>query len=159
MGRRLHGSRVAASSGAPRVRLSGKRRTLRSSTMHTVSLDIETPTHVAWRLLIDTAEWPNWGPSVRAVDAPHRLIGPGMRGRIQTAPGLWLPFEITSWEPGESWAWRVAGVDATGHRVEPLGAERCRVSFVVPHWAPLYRPVCASALREIAERARTVHGG
>ena len=96
---------------------------------------------------------------MRAVDAPHRLIGPGMRGRIQTPPGLWLPFEITAWVSGEAWAWRVAGIEATGHRVEPLGAERCRVSFLVPRWAPLYRPICSRALRKIAERAKAADIG
>ena len=69
--------------------------------MHSVSRDIDAPAHIAWRLLIDTAEWPRWGPSVRAVEAPQRRIGPGMRGRIQTPPGLWLPFDITAWQPGE----------------------------------------------------------
>ena len=123
-----------------------------------VSLDIDAPARVAWRLLIDTAEWPRWGPSVRAVDAPERLIGPGMRGRVQTTPGLWLPFEITAWEPERAWSWRVAGIEATGHRVEPLGPDRCRVSFLVPRWAPLYRPVCTSALRKIAERAKATNG-
>jgi len=127
--------------------------------MHSVSLDINAPAHIAWRLLIDTVEWPRWGPSVRAVDAPQRLIGPGIRGRIQTPPGLWLPFEITAWQAGEEWAWRVAGIEATGHRVECLGAERCRVSFLVPRWAPLYRPICASALRKIAERAKAADIG
>ena len=107
--------------------------------MHSVSRVIRTPAPVAWLLLIDTAEWPRWGPSVRAVDAPERLIQPGMRGRVQTTPGLWLPFESTAWPPRESWAWRVAGIDATGQGVEPLDPDRCRVSFLVPCWAPLYR--------------------
>jgi hypothetical protein len=127
--------------------------------MHRVSLDIDAPARIAWHLLIDTAEWPRWGPSVRAVDTPDPLIGPGMRGRVQTSVGLWLPFEITAWQAGEAWAWQVAGIEATGHRVEPLGADRCRVSFLVPRWAPLYRPVCASALRKIAERAKAANIG
>ncbi len=87
--------------------------------------------------LIDTREWPIRGPSVRAVETPADLIGPGMRGRIQTPVGLWLPFQITRWEPEHVWAWRVAGIDATGHRVEPLGPSRCRVTFEIPRWAPL----------------------
>jgi hypothetical protein len=89
--------------------------------VHQVDRIIEAPAGVAWRILIDTREWPIWGPSVRAVEAPAQLIGPGMRGRIQTPLGLWLPFEVTRWEPGHAWSWRVAGVDATGHRVTPLG--------------------------------------
>lgn len=122
--------------------------------MLTESLAIDAPASLVWRLLIDTAEWPHWGPSVRAVDSPQRLIGPGLRGRVQTTPGLWLPFEITDWEPDRAWAWRVGGVPATGHRVEPLGPDQCRVSFLVPRWAPFYRLICRTALRRIAECAR-----
>jgi hypothetical protein len=122
--------------------------------MHAEHRDIDAPASVAWRLLVDTSEWPRWGPSVRAVEAPSRVIGPGMRGRVQTATGLWLPFEITHWEPERAWTWRVAGVPATGHRVESLGPQRCRVSFLIPRWAPFYRPVCRSALRRIAALAK-----
>jgi hypothetical protein len=63
-------------------------------------LEIPVPAAVAWRFLTDTKAWPRWGPSVIAVDAPARLIGPGMRGRVQTTLGLWLPFEITDWQAG-----------------------------------------------------------
>jgi hypothetical protein len=118
------------------------------------ALDLDAPARVAWRLLIDTHEWTRWGPSVRAVESPQRLIGPGVRGRVQSAPGLWLPFVITDWEADRGWAWRVGGVPATGHRVEALAADRCRVSFLIPAWAPFYRPICRTALRLIAERAR-----
>jgi len=117
------------------------------------SLDIPVPAAVAWRLLTDTEAWPRWGPSVRAVDAPARRIGPGMRGRVKTALGLWLPFGITDWEAGRRWSWRVAGVPATDHVVERLGPGRCRVAFAVPRWAPFYLPVCRAALRRLRDIA------
>lgn len=69
-------------------------------------------------------------------------------------PGLWLPFVITEWEPDRAWAWRVAGMPATGHRAEPLGPERCHVSFLMPTWASFFRPICRIALRRIAELIR-----
>jgi hypothetical protein len=103
----------------------------------------------AWRLLTDTQAWPRWGPSVRAVEAPARFIAPGMRGRVQTAPGLWLPFEITDWQADRHWAWKVAGIPATGHTVTPTGPEACRVTFTIPAWAPFYLPVCRAALRKL----------
>ena len=78
-------------------------------------LEIPAPAAVAWRLLTDTEAWPRWGPSVLAVEAPARFIGPGTRGQVQTALGLWLPFEITDWQPDCRWGWRVAGLPATGH--------------------------------------------
>jgi hypothetical protein len=115
--------------------------------------DIDASASVAWQLLTDTRQWPNWGPSVRAVDAPVHCIGPGVRGRVQTATGLWVPFEITDWQAERYWAWRVGGVPATGHAVESIGPKRCRVRFLIPRWAPLYRPVCRQALVRIAELA------
>jgi hypothetical protein len=114
-----------------------------------VSATIATSAAVAWRLLTDTHTWPQWGPSVRAVAAPSRVITAGTRGRIQTTPGLWLPFAITDWEEGRAWAWRVAGVPATGHRVTPMTASSCRVAFTIPRWAPFYRPVCRAALHRL----------
>lgn len=116
-------------------------------------LEIAVPAAVAWRLLIDTEAWPAWGPSVRAVDAPVRFIGPGLHGRVQTTPGLWLPFEITEWQAGRHWAWRVAGMPATGHIVAATGAARCRVTFTVPTWAPFYVPVCRVALGRLCDLA------
>ncbi|SDX41611.1 SRPBCC family protein [Thiocapsa roseopersicina] len=75
--------------------------------MHKVDRIVEAPAGIVWRILIDTREWPIWGPSVRAVVAPSHLIGPGMRGRIQTPVGLRLPFEITRREPEHAWSGRL----------------------------------------------------
>lgn len=118
--------------------------------MPDVTARLDVPDAVAWGLLTDTHTWPQWGPSVRAVDAPQRFISAGITGRVQTTPGLWLPFEITEWEEGRAWAWRVAGIPATGHRVTPVTASSCRVTFTIPRWAPFYAPVCRTALRRIA---------
>ena len=117
------------------------------------SLEIPVPAAVAWQLLTDTEAWPRWGPSVIAVDAPARFIGPGMRGRVQTTPGLWLPFEITDWQAGCRWHWRVAGLPATGHTIAKVGPAQCRVTFEIPTWAPFYVPVCRAALRRLQKLA------
>ena len=114
-----------------------------------VAATLDSPAAVAWRLFTDTHTWPHWGPSVRAVAAPTRFIAAGTRGRLQTTPGLWLPFAITDWEEGRAWAWRVGGIPATGHRVTPLTASSCRVAFTIPRWAPFYVPVCRLALRRL----------
>jgi hypothetical protein len=112
-------------------------------------LPIAVPAHRAWGLLVDTQAWPAWGPSVRAVDAPARCIGPGMYGRVQTTAGVWLPFVVTDWIEGRSWGWKVAGIPATGHVVEAVTPTTCRVTFTIPPWAPLYVPVCQLALRRL----------
>ena len=110
---------------------------------------VRAPAARAWELLTDTARWPDWGPSVRAVDCAARLIGPGVHGRVQTTFGLWLRFEVTGWKAGEFWSWTVGGLQATGHRVIATGPDRCEVTFSVPRWAPFYLPVCAAAIRRI----------
>ena len=117
------------------------------------SAQIHAPAAVAWALLTDTHAWSQWGPSVRAVDAPARFITAGTRGRVQTTLGLWLPFEITDWEEGRAWAWRVGGLPATGHLIEATGPDSCRVTFTIPAWAPFYLPVCRAALRAMGRLA------
>ena len=116
--------------------------------LHTAA-QIAVPAATIWRLIVDTQTWPKWGPSVRAVDYPTRFIGPNGKGRVQTAVGLWLPFQITDWEEGRAWSWTVAGIPATGHRVHSINPNRCQLTFTVPSWAPFYVPVCATALRRL----------
>lgn len=102
-----------------------------------------------WELITDTRTWPLWGPSVCAVDCDQQHITAGARGRVRTPLGIWLPFHITTFEDGRYWDWRVAGLAATGHRVDPLGSRRCRLSFTVPVWAFGYGIVCHRALTQI----------
>lgn len=87
------------------------------------------------------------------IDAVEPLAGTvqsGMTGRVKTVVGLWLPFEITSVTEGESWEWKVAGLPATGHEVEPIDTG-CRVTFTAPAWAPFYLPVLKRALTRLRE--------
>lgn len=71
----------------------------------------------------------------------------GSRGRIRTIGGVWLPFEVGS-DGTRRWTWRVAGVPATGHEVEPVG-DGSRVTFEVPLLAAPYAVVCWVALRRL----------
>ncbi|MFP4422780.1 MAG: SRPBCC family protein [Desulfococcaceae bacterium] len=119
-----------------------------------VRISINAPPGRVWRLLADTHGWPRWGPSVQRVEATHRFIEKGDRGRVKTAAGVWLPFEITEFDPGRYWAWKVAGVRATGHRVEPNDSGGCRLAFEVPSIAFPYLSVCrwaAGRIRKMAE--------
>jgi hypothetical protein len=119
-----------------------------------VAAELEMSAERAWELLSDTSHWAAWGPSVGAVEPAGVRVEPGLRGRVRTVAGFTLPFEITAVEPGRSWRWRVGGLSATGHRVEPLGADRCRVVFEVPAWAAPYGLICWVALRRLARLAR-----
>jgi hypothetical protein len=104
-----------------------------------------------WELLTDTTTWPQWGPSVRAVECRERFIRQGTSGRIKTPLGIWLPFSIAGYEEGRFWSWSVAGIPATGHRVEPQEDGFCQLTFEVPVLAAPYAYVCKIALDRIAE--------
>lgn len=118
----------------------------------TTAVAINVPATAAWELLIDTRRWPEWGPSVARVDCTDRCIGPGTVGRVQTAFGPWLSFQITEFVAGQYWHWKVAGIAATGHRVLSIGPSLCRVVFEVPVLAAPYLYVCRLA----AQRIKTI---
>lgn len=128
-----------------------------------VSRRIAAPAEDVWALLTDTGTWPDWGPSITAVEPAGIPAGqvsgpasgglaPGSRGRVRTVLGAALPYTVTAVEPGRYWSWSVAGIPATGHRVVPQDGG-CLVTFTVPWWAPAYLPVCALALRRIERLA------
>lgn len=119
----------------------------------TIEVDraIDAPADVVWDLLVDTRRWPEWGPSIGAVECSDRRIRRGSTGRIRIVGGLRVPFEVTECED-HRWTWRVAGIPATGHRVEPLD-DGCRAVFEVPVLAVGYAPVCRLALSRLADLA------
>lgn len=121
--------------------------------MPTVELPIAANAGVVWDVLVDLDAWPKWGPSVQRAEltdpGPLRL---GARGTVWTPLGVAIPFTITHFSPGRSWAWEVAGIGATHHEVRPVQGGSV-ASFGVPWWAPAYLPVCAIALRRIARLA------
>lgn len=100
-------------------------------------------------MLVSPDLWPHWGPSVRRAhfDAPR--LATGVTGTVTTVFGVELPFEITDHAESRRWAWKVAGVPATDHTVEPAGPGRCRVGFGVPWPAAAYLAVCHVALRRL----------
>ena len=118
-----------------------------------VATEINAPCAQVWEILIDTRLWPEWGPSVRAVDCPGRWIEGGLSGRIKTAFGLWVPFEITDFEAPVYWHWKVAGIAATGHRLREVAPDRCELVFEIPYGAFPYAAVCRRAAGRIARLA------
>jgi len=122
--------------------------------MPTVDRAMPVPASAAWDVIVDLDAWPVWGPSVSGAELDG--AGPlraGSRGRVITPVGVPLPFEITEFVDGRSWAWRVLGVPATRHEVVPTDSG-CIVSFGVPLWAPAYLGVMALALPRIERLAR-----
>ena len=123
-----------------------------------VTAEIDAPAPTVWGLLVDLDAWPRWGPSVRRASVEGGVLAAGARGTVTTSLGVSLAFEITAFEPGIGWAWKVGGIEATDHRVEPLGADRCRVGFGIAWPAAPYLAVCRIALGRI-ERLATEQAG
>jgi hypothetical protein len=109
----------------------------------------------AWAVLSDTTRWAEWSPVITAAECDDRFVDAGSQGRVQTPVGLWVGFETTEVEEGRLWRWKVSGVPATGHRVEPVGDDpaACHVVIEVPLWAAPYAGVAAVALRNIEQLA------
>ncbi len=103
-----------------------------------------------WELITDTNTWPEWGPSVSAVESESRFIMKDTKGKVKTAGGIWLPFFITEYEEGHFWSWNVAGIPATGHRVESRENGLCLLTFEIPLLAAPYAYICKIALDRIA---------
>ena len=117
--------------------------------MPTAELTMNLPREAVWAAITDVNVWPTWGPTVTGarVDGDSGLAS-GVRGTITTIAGVPLPFEITEFVDQRSWAWKVAGVNATRHEVIPV-AGGCVLSFGAPVWAAAYLPVLAIALPRI----------
>ena len=111
-----------------------------------------------WNVLIDTHQWPVWGPSVKAVRSPRQYIDAGLKGSIQTVLGFWVPFEITDFEPLCFWSWKVAGIPATGHRLKILDQNHCELIFAMPFVAFPYALICRQAARHIGRLAQSQKG-
>ncbi len=111
--------------------------------------EIDAPADDLWQLLADPKHWPDWGPSVRSATLGGETLERGAKGQLTTVGGIELDFEITDYEDGALWAWKVAGLPATHHSVESLGLNRCRIGFGVPWLAAPYLAVCEVALRRL----------
>lgn len=140
-----------------------------------LSREIAAPAETVWSLFTDTDYWTDWGPTISAVELDDNVdaadtdavdtadadaarittgadldgtrITAGTTGRVRVA-GVWLPFSITTCGDYR-WTWSVARIPATGHRVEPLGPNRCRAVFELSPLAVGYAPVCRVALRRL----------
>ena len=122
--------------------------------MLTVDREIAATPSAVWELLVDLDAWPKWGPTIRGarLDEPHTELALHATGTVQTSLLVSLPFVITAFDPGRHWAWKVAGVPATRHWVDPAG-DGARVGMAAPWWAAPYLTVCAIALRRIDDMA------
>ena len=120
------------------------------SSIITVKRELRASPESAWDLLTDTTKWRLWGPTVRSVTCSDRYIRIGSSGKVRTPIGLWVPFLITEYEHENYWTWKVAGIQATGHRLIQFNPDSCIVAFELPlSWLP-YVIVCRIALKRMA---------
>lgn len=115
--------------------------------------DIDAPAEAVWAMLTDVDCWSEWGPTVSRAELDGCAFEAGATGTVTTVLGFGLPFEVTAFDEGRRWAWKVAGVPATDHTVQALGPERSRVGFGVPWLAAPYLAVCRVALERLASMA------
>jgi hypothetical protein len=123
---------------------------IREGTTLAIGRDVDAPPEATAKALRDTRRWSEWSPSVRGVESADRYVETGTTGRVRVA-GAWIPFRVTG-ATRLRWDWEVAGIPATGHRVERYAGEpdRCRVVIEVPLLAAPYVPVCRRALDRFA---------
>ena len=112
---------------------------------------------VLWDIITDTEKWPRWGPTVKQVRLPERIIHQGSKGKVLTSLNIWLPFEILEYEHPRYWTWKVASVKATGHRIQALDDKACILWFDVPLMAAPYTLVCRMALARIGKLLAELH--
>ena len=104
---------------------------------------------LVWDVITDTAQWPQWGPTVKSVQLPERFIRQGSRGRVLTVSGIWFPFVVYEYEHARFWRWKVANIKATGHRIQAGETGGCYLWFDVPMAAAPYALICQMALVRI----------
>jgi hypothetical protein len=122
-----------------------------------ISRIIQTTPEALWDMLTDTKSWPQWGPTVKAVQSNSQYIRAGSTGHVKTVFGFWAPFVITEWIDGQYWSWHVFNIRATGHRIEIIDGKCCRLIFEVPFWAGPYAIICKVAADRIARYLETGH--
>lgn len=157
----------ARDGGEPNVRFdfdgcgdAGASTVVREGATLAVGRDVDVAPAVAARALRDTTTWPDWGPAIDAVESDDRYVSRGTTGRISVG-GAWVPFRVTACN-GRRWDWRVAGIPATGHRVDSYAGDpdRSRVVVEVPAVAAWYVPVCRRALERFARLVESLsHDG
>jgi uncharacterized membrane protein len=119
------------------------------------TVDIAAPPQRVWDVMIDVERWPEWTSSVSSVElldgGPLKV---GSRARIRQprlAAAVWT---VTTIEPGRYFEWRsvLPGLTSIGgHRIQPLGDERCRVLLSV-EWKGVLAPLINLIYGELSRR-------
>jgi uncharacterized membrane protein len=85
---------------------------MRNARAECASITIDAPIEVVWSVFTDVERWPTWASSftsVELVDGPMRL---GAKARIRQPRLPTVVWEVTKWEPGQSWTWTATSFGA-----------------------------------------------
>ena len=115
----------------------------------------------AFAVVADHERWPQWFTSLKRVEVTGEPTGVGGRRRVHLR-GASVDEEFIGWEPDRLFAFTlthasrpIARSMAESVRVEPLGDDRCRVTYtqaIEPHgWM---KPMLAVARRPVAKMLR-----
>ncbi len=98
-------------------------------------IDIDAPQPRVWDVLSDLESWPQRIGTVESVElltSPPVTTGSRVRLKQPKLPeGIW---DVTAWDAPHSFEWRqrTGGVTTVaGHRVEPLGEDRSRLTLTL----------------------------
>lgn len=95
----------------------------------------------AWRLLSDLPNWPTWCPTVTSVVPVDPSRGPevGAAYRVRQPRLPAATWTITSWRPGEGFAWEspAPGVNSTGVHDLVSTADGTRIELELRWRGPL----------------------
>ena len=103
---------------------------------YSISVQIAAPTEVVWGVISDIERWPEWTPSIRAIErtnaGPFRI---GARARVHQPRLPAADWVVTSLQEGRGFEWesRAPGVHVLArHQAEP-GGEGTRVMLSIQY--------------------------
>lgn len=116
------------------------------------------PPDAVFAVLADHRRWPEWFPSVKAVEVLGPAEGVGARRRVKV-PGLAVDEEFVAWDPGELFAFtataakpRVFRALVEHCRIEPSQRGGCDVTWTMAFDpSPLAVPLFRLARRSLAK--------
>jgi hypothetical protein len=122
------------------------------------SIDIDAPQQRVWDVLTDIGSWPQRIDTVETVEPLTPLpVGHGSRVRLKQPKlpeGVW---EVTTWESPTFFEWmQKTGPMTTvaGHRVEPLGDARARLTLTLD-MRGILSPIIGRIYRDLTNRYMT----
>ncbi|GAA2740373.1 MULTISPECIES: SRPBCC family protein [Kitasatospora] len=96
-----------------------------------VTVNVAAAPERVWTVLADIEGWPRWAVSKAGVRLlSDGAVAVGSEAEVRQPKLAAEVWQVTEMEAGRSFAWRSlnpAFTTISTHRIEPLGADRCRV--------------------------------